>query len=355
MRIPFVDLAARHAAVASAVESGVLEVLRSGRWVGGPAVEQAEQLAARWLGRKGAVGVASGTDALILALLARGIGPGHEVIVPALTFVATAGAVLATGAQVVLADVGEDGLIDVASARGLVGPDTRAVIPVHLFGNVAARPELGLDIIDDAAQAIGADRASLAEGAGALTALSTYPTKTWGSAGDGGFVAGDDEELLAAVRRLGNHGAVEPNHYDRVGSRAGRNSRLDAVQAAVLVGHAGVLEQRIEKRRALAARYDRSLPPSVRPLPRTRGSAVQLYCVRVAERDRVMSALLARGIGCAVYYPKPLHHQPLLREARRAELPVAERLCAELLALPVADVDEPQVDEVLAALQEICP
>jgi dTDP-4-amino-4,6-dideoxygalactose transaminase len=355
MRIPFVDLAARHAAVAEAVERNVLEVLRSGRWVGGPAVDQAEKLAARWLGRKGAVGVGSGTDALILSLLARGVGPGHEVIVPALTFVATAGAVLATGARVALADVGEDGLLDVESARGLVREETRAVIPVHLFGSVAPRPELGLDVIDDAAQAIGADRASLAAGAGALTALSTYPTKTWGSAGDGGFVAGDDEELLAAVRRLGNHGALEPNHYDLVGSRAGRNSRLDAVQAAVLVGHAEVLERRIDKRRALALRYDRGLPPAVRPLPRARGSAVQLYCVRVAERDRVMSALLSRGIGCAVYYPKPLHHQPLLRACRRAELPVAERLCAELLALPIADVDEPQVDEVIAALQELAP
>lgn len=346
------DLAARHAEVAASVEPRVLDVLRSGRWIGGPEVVAAEHFAARMLGRKLAVGVASGTDALILALCALGVGPGDEVIVPALTFVATAGAVLALGATAAVADVGEDGTLDPHRARELCSQATRAVIPVHLFGNTAALPHLGVPVIEDAAQAIGA---VFAGERGVLSTLSTYPTKTWGSAGDGGFVAGDDEELMASVRRLGNHGVVEPDRYDRVGAFSGRNSRLDAVQAAVLLGHAEVLAARVARRRENAARYDAQLPQWVVPLQRTEGGAVQLYCVRVPSRDIIRQKLALRGIGTAIYYPHPLNHQPLLRGCRQTETPIAERLSASLLALPIADVSEAQIDEVINALWEMTP
>lgn len=349
-RIPFVDLAARHAEAAAAVEENVLAVLRSGRWSGGPMVADAETIAARWLGRRGAVGTASGTDALILALQALGVGPGHEVIVPALTFFATAGAVLAVGATVAVADVGEDGLLDRESAESLIGSRTRAIIPVHLFGNVVRIPANGLCVVDDAAQAIGSEPTP---GFGDLTALSTYPTKTWGSAGDGGFVAGDDPELLDRVRRLGNHGVVTPHVHDRINGHGGRASRLDAVQAAVLVGHAAVLGDRIARRRALADRYDRDLPPGVCPLPRQPGSGVHQYCVRATERDAVLRGLEARGVGCAVYYPRPLHRQPALADCRAAPTPVADALCAELLALPIHDVDLRGVERVLEVLHDV--
>lgn len=342
------NLAARHAEAAEAVEAAVLAVLRSGRYAGGPVVAEAESIAARWLGRAGAVGVGCGTDALILALQAIGVGPGDEVIVPALTFFATAGAVCATGATPVIVDVGEDGLLDLARAADRVGPRTRAVIPVHLFGNVAPCPTLGVEVIDDAAQAIGAEPPP--RGA-TLTAMSTYPTKTWGSAGDGGFVAGDDPDLLEAVRRLGQHGAVEPHHHHRVSGAVGRASRLDAVQAAVLVGHATVLEQRLAQRRALARRYDAGLPPWAMPLPRAPGSAVHQYCVRLDRpRDAVARALADRGVSTAVYYPRPLGDQPALAGTPRGPTPIADRLCTELLALPIHDLGEPSVDAVLEAM-----
>lgn len=345
--VPLVDLAARHREVADAVETRVLAVLRSGRWIGGPVVAQAEAVAARWLGARAAVGVASGTDALALALQAVGVGPGDEVVVPALTFFATAGAALGIGADVAVADVGPDGLLDPSRAAELAGPRTRAVVPVHLFGNRAERPPIDVPVVDDAAQAIGTDPSPRL---GVLAALSAYPTKTWGAAGDAGFVAGDDEELLDRVRRLGNHGAVEPGVHALHAGHAGRASRLDAVQAAVLLGHADVLAARVERRRRLAARYDAGLPPGVRPLPRQPGSSVHQYNVLVADRDRVRVALEAAGIGTAVYYPAPLHLQPALRGCRATPTPVADGLCASLLALPIADCGEAGVDRALDAL-----
>ncbi|HHO50220.1 MAG TPA: aminotransferase class I/II-fold pyridoxal phosphate-dependent enzyme, partial [Deltaproteobacteria bacterium] len=291
--VPMVDLARRHAEVADEVEDRVLQVLRSGRWVGGPVVAEAEARLAGWLSRQGAVGVASGTDALMLALQAVGIRPGDEVIVPALTFFATAGAVAAVGATPVIADVGEDGLLDPTAAGALISPRTRAVIPVHLFGNRAEDPGLGLTVIDDAAQAIGT---TPPPSIGRLTAVSAYPTKSWGAAGDAGFVAGDEPELLEAVRCLASHGQRgAPHHHEAHDGQVGRASRLDAIQAAVLLGHADQVEARIDRRRRLADRYDAGLPASIRPLPRQHGSSVHQYCVLASDRARVVAALDEAG------------------------------------------------------------
>ncbi|MFT4624067.1 MAG: dTDP-4-amino-4,6-dideoxygalactose transaminase [Myxococcota bacterium] len=346
--IRMVDLVARHSEVAEAVEAGVLDVLRSGRWVGGPVVAEAEALAAAWLGRREAVGVNSGTDALVLALQAVGVRPGHEVVVPALTFFATAGAVCAVGAVPVIVDVREDGCMDPDAARAACTSRTAAILPVHLYGTRATAPDLGVPVVDDAAQAIGA---SPPASIGALTAVSTYPTKTWGAAGDGGFVVGDDVE---AVRRLANHGIIGPSHHAMVNGVVGRNSRLDAVQAAVLLGHAPSLPARIARRRRLAARYDAQLPSTVRPLPRDEGSPVHQYVVRVADRARVQAALAERGIQTAVYYPRTLCDQPALAHAVRHATPVATALAREVLALPVhAGLEAEQVDRVCAALTEM--
>ena len=344
-----VDLAARHDAVAAAVEERVVAVLRSGRWVGGRPVSEAEETVADWFGRRWAVGVGSGTDALMLALQAAGVGPKDEVLVPALTFFATAGAVAAIGAVPVVVDVREDGLLDPAAAAQQRGPATRAVIPVHLFGNLAEAPELGLTVIDDAAQAIGSQPPA---STGALTAVSCYPTKTWGAAGDAGFVLGDDPELARTVRGLATHGQTSPGlHVDYAGV-VGRVSRLDAIQAAVLLGHAPTVAARVARRRALAERYDRGLPPQVRPLPRQPGSAVHQYCVLVEQRERVVETLQHAGIGHAVYYPRPLSAQPALARFPRGPTPVAEHLCARLLALPVrASLSDEEVDTVLQVLE----
>lgn len=349
--IRLIDLARRHAEAAPDVEARVLEVLRGGRYVGGPVVQRAEARVASWFGRAGAVGVASGTDALILALQAVGVRPGDEVVVPALSFFATAGAVCRLGAVPVVVDVREDGCLDPDAARRALTPRTRAVVPVHLFGNLAEAPELGVPVVDDAAQAVGTEPAA---SLGALTALSVYPTKTWGAAGDGGFVLGEPE-LLDRVRALGNHGASEPHVHEAVDGVVGRNSRLDAIQAAVLLGHADHVARRVAARRANAAWYDAHLPPAVGRLPRHPGSAVHVHAVLVERRDAVREALRRRGIETAAHYPRPLHAQAALRGAVAHPTPVADHLCARLLALPVhSGLSRADLERVAEALGEAC-
>jgi len=354
--IRMVDLTALHAPVRDEIRARIDEVLSSGTFIGGPVVAQAEREAARIFGRGAAVGVNSGTDALMLALLALGIGPGDEVLVPALTYFATAGAVAAIGARPVIVDVDDRGLLCPDAARRAVDDRVRAAIAVHLFGGapdpIVLPPELHIPTIDDLAQAAGGR-----VGQGVLGAVSTYPTKTWGGAGDGGFVIGDDPDLLARVRALGTHGTIAPHHHDRIGQAVGRNSRLDALQAAVLLVHAETLAARLAKRRHNAAFYDANLPAAARPLPRAHDHAVHQYVVRVPDRDRVARSLSEVGIETAIYYPRPLGAQPALRDrARLTPCPTAEALCASVLALPVHAALEPQdLHRVVAALREVLP
>lgn len=349
MRVPFLDVAARHAAVADEVERRVLEVLRSGQYTGGPVVAEAEALAARRFGRAGAVGVASGTDALMLALQAVGVAPGDEVIVPALTFFATAGAVASLGAVPVVVDVRDDALIDPEAVLAAIGARTAAVVPVHLFGSRADLPPLPVPVVDDAAQAVGADPPV---STGVLSAVSAYPTKLWGAAGNAGFVVGDDPDALDRVRRLREHAMHGPHLHHRVGPWVGRNARLDALQAAVLVGHATGLDARLARRRALLARYEATLPAHVRPLPRTEGSPAAPFVVRTPRRDAAVAALTGAGIGCSVYYPRSLADQPALAGSPHRPTPVADALCRELLALPLhASMEASDVDAVVAVLE----
>ena len=351
-RVRFLDLAQRHAATAEAVEAGVLAVLRSGRYVGGPVVDQAERAVAGLLGRAHGVGVNSGTDALILGLQALGVGPGDEVIVPAVGFFATAEAVVRVGAVPVIADVLPDRpLLDPDAARAVMSPRVRAVVPVHLFGDAAPHPDLGVPVLDDVAQAAGADPPV---GRGALAALSFYPTKVLGAAGDGGLVATDDADLAARVRALGSHGLDGPHLHRAVGGALGPNSRLDAVQAAVLVGHLPQLAGRIARRRGIAARYDAALGGLA--LPRDAGSPVSLYCVRHPRRDALAAALDAAGIDTAVYYPRPVSAQPALqgraRGADPARTPHAAAFCREVLSLPChSGMSDADAERVVAAVR----
>lgn len=350
--IRIADLAGRHARVADAVTERVAAVLASGCWVGGPEVRQAEATCAKLLNAQHAVGVACGTDALILSLQALGVRAGDEVIVPALTFFATAGAVCALGARPRVVDVNDDGTLDPAAAREACTDATTACIVVHLWGQPAARPDVTCPILDDAAQAIGTHPAPRH---GALAAVSCYPTKTWGASGDAGFVVGDDAALLDAVRALGNHGATAPHEHATVAGHVGRASRLDALQAAVLNAHAVDLPRRLAARRAFALHYDEALPAHVRRVPRAAGSSVHQYLVRVSQRDQVQARLHALGIETAVYYPRPLHHQPALAErlAPGSSAPNAEEMCAELLALPVHDgLTAADIERVCDAVQK---
>ena len=256
--ISMIDLAARHRRVAKQTEELVLKTLRSGQYTDGELVSKAEARFATRFDRTYGCGVASGTDALILGLMALGVGPDDEVILPALSFFATVGAVLSIGARPVIVDVGDEACIDPEATERAITPRTKAIIPVHLYGNYAKLPDFQVPILDDSAQAIGGRPA---RSFGHLSAVSVYPTKTLGSAGSGGFVVGDDPVLIERVRRLGRHGyCTERGEHHRVGAHIGRNSRLDAIQAAVILAHDTDLERRVARRQQTAERYDQHLP-----------------------------------------------------------------------------------------------
>ncbi len=350
--IPLVDVAGRHARVAAEVERRVAAVLASGRWVGGPEVAACEAAVAHLAGRAHGVGVASGTDAEGGEGQGQGVGPGDEVIVPAVSFFATAGAVVRLGARPVIADVLDDRpLMDPDAARALVGPRTRAVVPVHLFGAAAPEPDLGLPVVDDAAQAAGSEPFP---GRGAAAALSFYPTKVLGGAGDGGMVVTDDPALARRVRALGHHGAAGPHLHERVAGHVGGNSRLDAVQAAVVLAHLADLPARLARRRAIAAAYRAALGDLC--LPASPGSNEAVFCLRHPERDRLADALARRGVATAVYYPRPLTEQPALAGLLRADQPPAPRaarFCAEALAIPChVGMSDADVVRVIEAVRE---
>ena len=345
-------MAARAAPTAPAVEAAVQEVLRSGRYIGGPVVSRCEAALAALLGRAHGVGVPGGTVALTQAMQALGVGtrPDDEVIVPAVTFFATAGAVLRAGAIPVVADVLPDRpLLDPDAVRALRTPRTRLIVPVHLFGDAAPHPgDLGVPVLDDAAQAVGA---APPVGQGCAAAVSFYPTKILGAAGDGGMVVTDDADLAARVRALGFHGMGAPHVHHRTAGHMGGNSRLDAVQAAVLLAQVDDLPRRIAARRAIAARYDAVL--GALALPRDPGSPVSIYTLRHPERDRLAARLQDRGVQTALYYPRDLTQQPALEGCPRGPTPNAARFCAEALALPCYEgLPDAHVDHVIACLLE---
>ncbi|WMX49085.1 DegT/DnrJ/EryC1/StrS family aminotransferase [Streptomyces roseicoloratus] len=317
--------------------------------MGGEEVAAFEQEYAAFGGVAHCVGVANGTDALELALRASGVGAGDEVVLPANTFIATAGAVARTGARPVLADCDPGTLLlDPEAALAAVTGATRAVVPVHLYGqcaDVAALAEAlpgTVRIVEDAAQSQGASRDGRTPGSGGIAATSFYPGKNLGAYGDAGAVVTDDAEAAALVRAIANHGGVAKYRHDVPGF----NSRLDGLQAVVLRSKLRRLAAGDEARRAAAARYDEQLAPLadagrvVRPV--TAGGNVHvwhLYVVRVpgADRDAVVGKLNASGIGAGVHYPTPVHLTPAYRHLgyERGDFPHAERAADEILSLPL--------------------
>jgi dTDP-4-amino-4,6-dideoxygalactose transaminase len=363
LRIPHFDL------VPAAEELGP-ELL--GRWqdllartsfVGGPEVAAFESAFAVYLGAPECVGVANGTDALVLALRALDLRPGDEVLVPSFTFFATAEAVVWAGGTPVPVDVEPDTFnLDAGDAEARAGARTVGVIPVHLYGQPcdldaveALCRRRGWWMIEDAAQAHGATWRGRRVGSfGRLAGWSFYPSKNLGCFGDGGAVTGADAMALARVRLLANHGRVE--HYKH--GAVGTNSRLDALQAAVLNLRLARLERDNERRRALAARYRESLAGvgDLR-LPAVPAHAEPVWhqlTVRTASRDALRQHLLDAGIGTAVFYPIPLHRQPGLASVLPAglELPASEAAAREVLCLPLfPQLGEGKVDEVCAAVR----
>ena len=350
--IRMADTAARHRRVAAGVEARVLEVLRSGRYVDGPVVEEAQQRLAMVFGWNHGVGVNSGTDALTYALMAMGVRAGDEVIVPAVTFFASAGAVVRLGAIPVIADVRDD--LPLLDPKDLpIGPKTRAVMAVHLYGEACRLGPLPVPVVDDSAQCAGATP-PIREGV--MAGVSFYPTKTLGAAGDGGMVFCDRPEEAEALRKLTHHGMPQPYLHEKVGPHVGANSRLDAMQAAVLLGHLEDLPARVQSRRQVASTYDAELPRWVRRLPRWEGHPVHQYVVRVPQREWLRQFLQAEGIETAIYYPRSLSTQPALAEFPRVPTPQAEAFCEESLALPVHEcLSMEDLERILQCFRRFSP
>jgi len=334
-------------------------VLESGRYVLGPEVEAFEREFAAFVGVRHCVGVANGTEALTIALRALGVGQGDEVVVPALTFYATAEAVVNAGARPVFCDVDPGSFaMTAANAEAAIGERTAALLPVHLYGNPAPMGELrelaedrGLRLLEDAAQAAGASLAGRRAGAlGDAAAFSFFPSKNLGGFGDGGAILSDDDEVVATARRLRAHGSADKRSHTEVGY----NSRLDELQAAglrVLLPH---LEQWTASRRRVARAYADAGLGDLVELPReTSGgeSCYHLYVVLGEERERLAAGLAEAGVESHAYYTTPLHRQPALRRyAPERELPGAERAAATSLALPMGPaLAEEQVAAVVAA------
>lgn len=368
MTVPLLDLKAQYATVADEVDAAVREVVASQQFVLGPAVERLEAQIAERVGVRHAIGCASGTDALLLPLRALGLDRDAEVIVPAFTFFATAGAVWNAGLRPVFADIDPETFnVTAETVEAALTPRSAAIVVVHLFGQMAAMPPIlelararGLAVIEDAAQSIdarqGIDGEWKAAGSlGTAGAFSFFPTKNLGAFGDGGMITTDDEGLADRLRKLRVHGGRQMYHHEMVGT----NSRLDALQAAVLSAKLPHLEAWTEARRAHAAAYDEALAdvPGVHaPVRRPNNAHVyNQYTVRAERRDAMRRELDARGIGTGVYYPLPLHLQACFAElgCREGDLPHSERAAREVLSLPVyPELTVEQRDRVISAVRE---
>jgi dTDP-4-amino-4,6-dideoxygalactose transaminase len=359
--IPLVDLKAQYASIKSEVNAALQRVLDSTAFILGREVDDFERAFASYCEARHAIGVASGTAALHLALLACGVGPGDEVITTPHTFIATAEAISNTGARPVFVDIDpatynlEPRLVEAA-----ISPRTKAILPVHLYGNPADMDALleiahrhNLRIVEDAAQAHGARYKGRRVGTfGAVGCFSFYPGKNLGAYGDGGAVVTNDAEVAARVRMLRDHGRCTKYEHESVGY----GERLDALQAAILNVKLNHLDNWNDKRRAAAHRY-RELLDGVVALPQHANEAepvYHLFVIRVPQRDRVLDRLKTAGIGAGVHYPVPLHRQPayahLGYEAGR--FPRTEQAAAEVLSLPLyPEITEAQLTEVATALR----
>jgi dTDP-4-amino-4,6-dideoxygalactose transaminase len=362
--IPLVDLAAQQAEVAVEVAVGWQEILDRNGFVGGPKVAAFESEYADFIGTSHCVGVGNGTDAIEIALRALGVGPGDECIIPANTFIATAEAVSRAGAVPVLVDCADDDtyLIDTAAVEAAVTPRTRAILPVHLYGQpapvellVPIAERAGACIVEDAAQSQGARRGGVRAGSlGHAAATSFYPGKNLGAYGDAGAVLTDAAQVAAHMRMLRDHGS--PRKYEH--EILGFNSRMDALQAVVLSAKLRRLDKWNAERRIAAARYQEMLSeiPGV-TLPRTMEGnehVWHLYVVRVSDRDRVLKELQAAGADAGIHYPVPVHLTGAYVGLGYAEgtFPVAERASREILSLPLfAEITPEQQERVVSVLR----
>ena len=370
-KIPIIDLKAQYKTIRKELQQAIEEVLESQHFILGATVEQFENDAARYLGARHAVGVASGSDALLLALMALGVGPGDAVAAPTFTFVATATAVARLGATPLFCDIEpENFLIDVKKLEALLADKKnsrriKAIVPVHLFGRMSPIEQIAavakknrLSIVEDAAQSFGARTGDKTAGTlGDVGCYSFFPTKNLGGLGDGGLVATGDDNLAQKIKMLRAHGEGAKYRHDSIGV----NSRLDALQAAALSVKLKYIDHWCEARRARAEHYGglfaarKLLGRGVLSAPHAAGSAhaFNYYVIRAEKRDALKTHLAAAGIQTEIYYPIPLHLQPCFAALghRKGDFPVAERAAAEVLALPLyPELSEAQQESVVDAI-----
>jgi dTDP-4-amino-4,6-dideoxygalactose transaminase len=366
MAVPLLDLRAQHATIRDEVVAAMMQVVDDQAFILGPPVERLEQAVAALSNTRFAIGCANGTDALLLALRALNVGYGDEVVTTPFTFFATAGAIHNVGAKPVFADIDPDTFnISPQAATSVVTGKTKAVIPVDLFGQIAsvdairaALPEL--PIIEDAAQSIGAtrrigDQTVVAGEAATIGTFSFFPSKNLGGYGDGGMMVTQDEALAARLRRLRVHGGMKTYYHEEVGY----NSRLDSLQAAVLLAKLPYLEEWSAGRRRNAEYYNSAFAgssdirtPVVEP---GNVSIYNQYTLRVPRRDELQEHLKKKGIGSSVYYPLPLHLQPCFQYLgySAGAFPESERASKEVISLPVyPELTTGQLDEVISAVRE---
>ncbi|MFA9200683.1 MAG: DegT/DnrJ/EryC1/StrS family aminotransferase [Cypionkella sp.] len=363
MTMPFVDLAAQQARLREQIDAGIAGVLAHGQYILGPEVDELEARLADYTGAAHCITCANGTDALQIALMALGVGPGDEVITPSFSYIATAEAAAVLGARSVFVDI--DPLLytmDPARLAGAITPRTKAIIPVSLYGQCAdydainrIAAEAGIAVIEDAAQSFGARYKGRRSGnLTTIACTSFFPSKPLGCYGDGGAMFTSDEELAVRLRQIARHGQERRYHHVRVGV----NSRLDTLQAAILLPKLAILDDELARRDAAARSYTAKLGAAgIRTTPRVAPhnfSAWAQYTVRVEHRDRVQQSLAAAGVPTVVHYPVPLAAQPAVADPS-AHLPASDEAARTVLSLPMHPyLTEEAIDSVVDALAKAC-
>ena len=363
IQVPFVDLKAQYAGIKPEIDAAIQRVVDGAGFILGEEVSLFEQTLAVTAGAKDAVGVSSGTGALLLALLAVGVSPGDEVITTAHTFIATAEAVSRIGARPVFVDIDPQTYnIDPDKVESAITDRTRVILPVHLYGQPAELNPLrdiatrhGLVLIEDAAQAIAAEYDGKRCGSiGDLACFSFYPSKNLGAYGDAGAVTGNDETLLARVRKLRDHGRTSKYEHDELGF----GQRIDALQAAILGAKLPHLEAWTEARRSHARLYNELLSGAGVETPFEAENVrhvYHLYVVRTTRRDHLLAQLKAKGIDAGIHYPIPVHRQPVYLKLGYGDvsLPITEKTAAEILSLPMyPELRREQIEYVAQAVRE---
>lgn len=360
MKIPVLDLKSQYLSIKDEIDSAIKSVIDSASFIGGKELSAFEENFAKYCNKKHCAGVDNGTAALFIALKCLGIKEKDEVIIPANTFIATAEAVRMCGAKPVFIDVKEDALMDVEKIEDLINARTKAIIPVHLYGNVCDMDTIiriaekhGLIIIEDCAQAHGSKYKGQRIPVSDIGCFSFFPGKNLGAYGDGGAIVTNNEMLHKKFKKFSDHGRTEKYTHDEEGF----NFRMDNIQAAILSVKLKYLDSWIHKKQLIAQKYSESLTNQITP-PFVNSDNIfhsyHLYVIRTGKRDELRAHLEKEGISTGIHYPIPLHLQPAFSfyGYKKGDFPVAEKLAQEIISLPIyAELDDFSVEKVIGAIK----